>query len=74
MVLRVQSAYQIDEPGEYYIDRENGYYIFIHRQHSAGIFLCNNTKNIIDMKSVSNVTIQGMTIEGCRNCYSDARL
>lgn len=58
---------EIDEPGEYYIDRESGLLYFyppsdIEKSH-AYVSL---NKNIINMNNVSFLTIKGMIIEGCR--------
>jgi len=58
---------QIDEPGEYYIERERGILYFYPPSNikTANSFVT-NCKNIIQMNDVSNITIQGVVFEGCR--------
>ncbi len=58
---------EIDEPGEYYMDRELGLLYFyppsdIEKAHTY-VSLNNN---IINMNNVSFLTIKGVTLEGCR--------
>ncbi|MFH0760326.1 MAG: right-handed parallel beta-helix repeat-containing protein [Bacteroidota bacterium] len=58
---------EINEPGEYYIDREKGLIYFYPPSeiHTARTYVSLN-RNIISMKNVSFLTIQGMILEGCR--------
>jgi len=58
---------EIDEPGEYYIDRETGLLYFYPPSDltNARTYVSLN-KNIINMKNVSFLTIQAMILEGCR--------
>jgi hypothetical protein len=58
---------EIDEPGEYYIDRENGILYFyppsdINKGHS---FVSINN-NIIDINESANIRIKGLILEACR--------
>lgn len=58
---------EIDEPGEYYLDRENGYlYFYPPSDLSKGQAYVSLNENLIRMQGVSSVTIQGMILEGCR--------
>ena len=58
---------EIDEPGEYYIDRETGIlYFYPPSDIEKGRAYVSLNKNIIDMNKVSFLTIQGMILEGCR--------
>lgn len=58
---------EIDEPGEYYIDREKGLLYFyppsdIHQGHSYVSLI----QSLISMDQTSYVTIEGVILEGCR--------
>jgi hypothetical protein len=57
---------EIDEPGEYYIDRTQGKIYFYPPSSFKGdrIYLSVN-KDIIRMKNAAFVTIEGMILEGC---------
>ena len=58
---------EIDEPGEYYVDREKAIlYFYPPSDIEKGHAYVSLNKNIIDMKKVSFLTIQGMILEGCR--------
>lgn len=58
---------EIDEPGEYYIDREQGLlYFYPPSDINQGQAYVSLIKNIINLNSVSYLTIQGVTLEGCR--------
>ena len=58
---------EIDEPGEYYVDREKGIlYFYPPSDVKKGQAFVSVNKNIISMNKVSFLTIQGMILEGCR--------
>lgn len=58
---------EIDEPGEYYIDRTNGFiYFYPPSDIEKGSAYISVNKTIIDIEKVSYVTIRGMMVEGCR--------
>ena len=58
---------EIDVPGEYYIDRKDGIiYFYPPDPLNEGQAYVSLNKSIIEMDNVSFLTIQGMTIEGCR--------
>ncbi|MCX6225502.1 MAG: right-handed parallel beta-helix repeat-containing protein [Bacteroidia bacterium] len=58
---------EIDEPGEYYVDRENGLlYFYPPSGLENGHTHVSLNKNIISMNQVSFLTIQGVILEGCR--------
>ncbi len=58
---------EIDEPGEYYIDRSKGIiYFYPPSDIDSGRAYISVNKAIIGMDKVSDVTIKGMIIEGCR--------
>lgn len=58
---------EIDEPGEYYIDRSNGLiYFYPPSAIEAGRSYISVNKAVINMNKVSDVIIRGMIIEGCR--------
>jgi hypothetical protein len=58
---------EIDEPGEYYIDREKGIlYFYPPSDINKGHAYVSLNKTIIDMNKVSFLTIKGMILEGCR--------
>ena len=58
---------EIDEPGEYYIDRTKGIlYFYPPSDIKIGHAYLSLNKNIIELNKVSFLTIQGITIEGCR--------
>ncbi|HUX94893.1 MAG TPA: right-handed parallel beta-helix repeat-containing protein [Bacteroidales bacterium] len=57
---------EIDEPGEYYIDRSEGIiYFYPPSPLEEGKAYVSVNKNIIQMKDVTFVTIEGMIMEGC---------
>ena len=59
---------EIDEPGEYYIDRSEGIiYFYPPSPLSEGKTYLSVNKNIIRLKNVTFVTIEGMILEGCRD-------
>jgi hypothetical protein len=65
---------EIDEPGEYYIDREKGLlYFFPPSDINKGKTFVSLIKNIITMNQVSFLTIQGVTMEGCRETVVDMK-
>ena len=58
---------EIDEPGEYYIDRQNGLvYFYPPSDIKGGKAYVSVSKSIINMNKVSDVIIRGLIIEGCR--------
>ncbi|WP_152269244.1 right-handed parallel beta-helix repeat-containing protein [Agriterribacter humi] len=58
---------EIDEPGEYYVDREKGIlYFYPPSGVKKGHAFVSVNKNIISMNKVSFLTIQGVILEGCR--------
>ncbi len=58
---------EIDEPGEYYLDRENGIlYFYPPSDISKGQAYVSVNNNVIRMKEVSFLTIRGLILEGCR--------
>ena len=58
---------EIDEPGEYYIDREKSIlYFYPPSDITKGHAYVSLIKNILDINNVSSLTIQGMIFEGCR--------
>ncbi len=58
---------EIDEPGEYYIDRAQGLlYFYPPSDIQKGRSYVSVNKNIINLNQVSFVTIQGVITEGCR--------
>lgn len=58
---------EIDEPGEYYIDRERGIlYFYPPSDIEKGHAYVSVTKNIFNMNNVSFLTIEGVILEGCR--------
>jgi len=58
---------EIDEPGEYYIDRDKSVLYFYPPTdiHQAKTYV-SLIKNIINLNQVANLTIQGVILEGCR--------
>ncbi|MDQ2862938.1 MAG: right-handed parallel beta-helix repeat-containing protein, partial [Bacteroidota bacterium] len=59
---------EIDEPGEYYVDREKGIlYFYPPSDIKKGHAFVSVNKNIVSLNKVSFVTIQGMILEGCRD-------
>jgi len=58
---------EIDEPGEYYLDREVGLLYFYPPSdiENSNTYVSLN-KNIINMNNVSFLTIKGVILEGCR--------
>ncbi len=58
---------EIDEPGEYYVDREKGIlYFYPPSDVKKGHAFVSVNRSIISMNKVSFLTIQGMILEGCR--------
>ncbi|MDP4282138.1 MAG: right-handed parallel beta-helix repeat-containing protein [Bacteroidota bacterium] len=58
---------EIDEPGEYYIDRTDGIlYFYPPSTIKKGKATVSLSKNILSINGVSNLQIRGITIEGCR--------
>jgi hypothetical protein len=58
---------EVDEPGEYYIDRSSGIlYFYPPSDVEHGKTYVSMNKNIIRMNNVSFVTIKGIILEGCR--------
>jgi len=58
---------EIDEPGEYYIDREKGLlYFYPPSDINKGQAYVSRNKNIIEMNGVSYLTIEHVILEGCR--------
>ena len=58
---------EIDEPGEYYIDREKSIlYLCPPSDIEKGRAYVSLNKNIINMNKVSFLTIKGIILEGCR--------
>ncbi len=57
---------EIDEPGEYYIDRTEGIvYFYPPSEISGSKSYISVNKNVMLMKNVTFVTIEGMILEGC---------
>ena len=58
---------EIDEPGEYYVDREKGIIYFYPPSDigSAKTYVTLN-KNLINITKASFITVQGLILEGCR--------
>ncbi|MEO9005062.1 MAG: right-handed parallel beta-helix repeat-containing protein, partial [Ginsengibacter sp.] len=58
---------EIDEPGEYYVDREKGIlYFYPPSDIKKGHSFVSVNKNIISLNKVPFLTIQGMILEGSR--------
>ncbi len=58
---------EIDEPGEYYIDRDKGLlYLYPPSAIEKGRTSVSLIQNLISMNKVSFLTIQGVILEGCR--------
>jgi hypothetical protein len=58
---------EIDEAGEYYIDRDRGLlYLYPPSDLEKGQTSVSQNKSLICMNQVSNLTIQGVIMEGCR--------
>ena len=58
---------EIDEPGEYYIDREEGIlYFYPPSDIATGNAYVSISENIINIYGDSNITIQNIILEGCR--------
>lgn len=59
---------EIDEPGEYYVDREKGLlYFYPPSDIENGDAFVSVNKHIISMNKVSFLTVQGLVLEGCRD-------
>lgn len=60
---------ELDAPGEYYIDRAGGKLYFYPpspAQSTSEAFVSTMTGPILSLNGVSNVTVSGLTFEGCR--------
>lgn len=58
---------EIDEPGEYYVDRDKGIlYFYPPSDIKSGRASVTLNKNIISMNKVSFLTVKGVILEGCR--------
>jgi len=58
---------EIDEPGEYYVDRERGIlYFYPPSDIKNGKTYVSVLKNIITINNASNLTLKGFVLEGCR--------
>lgn len=58
---------EIDEPGEYYVDREKGIlYFYPPSDIKKGNAYVSLSGNILNINKVSYLTIQGIVLEGCR--------
>ncbi len=58
---------EIDQPGEYYIDREKGLlYFYPPSDIQKGRTYVSMNKNIISMDKAAFLTVEGMILEGCR--------
>jgi hypothetical protein len=58
---------EIDEPGEYYIDREEGIlYFYPPSDIATGNAYVSISESIINIFGISNITIQNIILEGCR--------
>jgi len=59
---------EIDEPGEWYVDREEGIlYLWPPRPLDEGRAVVSVIGQLVTMNEVSHVTIHGMLMEACRN-------
>lgn len=57
---------ELDSPGEYYIDRTQGKLYFWPLATTTGAYASSITEPLLAMHGTSNVTVQGLTMEGCR--------
>ena len=58
---------EIDEPGEYYVDRERGIlYFYPPSDIQNGKTYVSLLKNIMSVNKTSNLTVKGFVLEGCR--------
>jgi hypothetical protein len=62
---------ELDQPGEWFLDRENGLLYFWPpggpgRPDARGIATVSLIPNLVTMKQTSHVTLRGMTFETCR--------
>ena len=63
---------EIDEPGEWYLDRETGVlYFWPPSSTQEGNAFVTVLPTVVQMKDVSHVTIEGVTIEGSRGTAVD---
>lgn len=58
------SPYEIDQAGEYFIDRPAGKLLYWPRQQEAEVAV--NTGSLIEMQNASNIQLQGFTIQGAQ--------
>jgi hypothetical protein len=59
---------EIDEPGEWYVDRDQGIlYLWPRRPLEEGRVVVSVIQQIVTMNQVSHVTIHGLLMEACRN-------
>jgi hypothetical protein len=59
---------EIDEPGEYYVDRSAGIiYFYPPSDISKGKSYISSIQTLIDLNGVSNVSFDGLIFEGCRS-------
>jgi hypothetical protein len=59
---------EIDQPNEWYLDRQTGIlYFYPPRAIKPGSVVVSVLNNLITTKDVSEVTIQGFTLEACRS-------
>jgi hypothetical protein len=57
---------ELDKPGEYYIDRENGKLYFYPKEHVSSIELSILEKPLVSIKGASNVHFKGISFECSR--------
>lgn len=61
---------ELDAPGEYYIDRDNGilYFYSPDENENSKIMLSTSNENIISItEKASNITVDGLTLQGTRS-------
>ncbi len=56
---------ELDSPGEYYLDRENGR-LYFWPPHPGGSAVLSMTEGLIRASRLSHVTFRGLTLEACR--------
>ncbi|MDO5579685.1 MAG: right-handed parallel beta-helix repeat-containing protein [Planctomycetia bacterium] len=65
---------ELDEPGEFYIDRDKGLlFLYPTGKIEKNSLMITNLKNAVKMVSASNVIFYGFTLEGCRNTAIDVQ-
>ena len=58
---------ELDQPGEWYLDREAGRLYFLPPARlTPGAVVVSVAPNLVQMKSTANVVLRGMTLEACR--------